>query len=135
MPGPAWARVATDLVAVAGLVSFVAAFWWGLVVVALLALVLLGLVVPRVLRLPGELQAATGATLVLGAWGATLDWYVVVPWLDIVVHAVANGLLAAVALELVRRAGYLPRRLPAGGVASCGSTWSRASWSPSCSSG
>ena len=116
MPGPAWARVATDLVAVAGLVSFVAAFWWDLVVVALLALVLLGLVVPRVLQLPGALQAASGATLVLGAWGATLDWYVVVPWLDIVVHAVANGLLAAVALELARRVGYLPWRLPVGGV-------------------
>lgn len=116
VPGPRWARVATDGVALAGVASFVAAFWFDGVVVALFALVLLGLVVPRVLGMPGVLQAGSGATLVLGAWGATLDWYVAVPWLDIVVHAAANGLLAAVALELARRSGTLPRRLPASGV-------------------
>jgi hypothetical protein len=108
--------VATDLVAVAGVASFVAAFWWGGVVVALFALVLLGLAVPRVVRMPGWLQAATGATLILGAWGAVLDWYVAVSWLDVVVHAVANGLLAAVALVGMQRAGMLPDRLPASGT-------------------
>lgn len=116
VPGPGWARVATDLVSVAGVASFVVAFWWDAVVVALFALVLLGLVVPRLARMPGWLQAATGATLLLGAWGATLDWYVAVPWLDIVVHAVANGLLAAVALVGMQRARLLPGRLPAAGT-------------------
>lgn len=108
--------MAADLVGVAGLASFVAAFWWDAVVVALFALVLLGLVVPRVVRMPGWLQTANGATLILGAWAATLDWYVAVPWLDIVVHAAANGLLAAVALVGMQRARLLPGRLPAAGT-------------------
>ena len=41
--GPRWARVATDVVAVAGVLSFGLAFWWGAVVVALFALVLLAI--------------------------------------------------------------------------------------------
>lgn len=112
VPGPAWARVATDLVGVAGLVSFVAAFWWGWVVVALFALVLLGVAVPRIARLPGALQSVSGATLILGAWAATLDWYVAVPALDLVVHALANGLLAAVLVLAMVRSRLLPHALP-----------------------
>lgn len=116
VPGPRWARVATDLVAAAGAVSFVVAFWQGWVVVALFALVLLGIAVPRAARLPGALQAATGATLVTGAWAAVLDWYVAVPSLDLLVHAVANGLLAVVAVLGMRRTGLLPDRLPPAGT-------------------
>lgn len=116
MPGPRWARAATEAVAVAGVLSFVLAFWWGAVVVAVFALVLLGLAVPRVARLPGALQAASGASLVLGAWAATLDWYVAVPWLDVAVHALANGLLAGVAVLAMVRAGLLPADLPPASV-------------------
>lgn len=116
VPGPRWTRVATDLVAVAGLASFVAAFWRDGVTVALFALVLLGLVLPRAGRLPGWLQAATGATLIFGGWSAVLDWYVAVPWLDIAVHAVANGLLAAAAVVLLQRARQLPAMLPTAGL-------------------
>ena len=103
MPGPRWARVATDLVAVVAGVSFIAAFWWDGVVVAVFALVLLGVTVPRVAALPGVVQAATGATLILGAWAATLDWYATVPGLDLLIHAVANGLLALVAVLVMLR--------------------------------
>ena len=117
MPGARWARVAADGVAVAGIVSFVAAFRFDAVVVALFALVLLGITVPRVARLPGPLQVATGVTILIGAWAATLDWYVAVSGLDLVIHTVLNALLAVVGVLVMRRLGHLPRRLhPAGTV-------------------
>lgn len=116
VPGPRWARVATDVVAGAGVVSFVAAFWWDGIVVAMFALVLLGLTVPRVVQLPGQLQVGTGGTLLLSAWAATLDWYDAVSWLDMVAHLVANGLLAIIAMVLMWRTRVLPRELPAVGV-------------------
>ncbi|MCK0113085.1 hypothetical protein MWU75_13120 [Ornithinimicrobium sp. F0845] len=116
VPGPRWSRVATDALAVGGVASIVAAFWWDAVAVALFALVLLGLTVPRVARLPGPLQVATGATILLGAWAAVLDWYVALPHLDLVVHALANGLLAAAAVLAMPRVGMLPPRLPASGL-------------------
>lgn len=109
MPGPRWARTATDLVAGVAVGSFIAAFWWDGVVVAVFALVLLGVTVPRVAGLPGVVQAATGATLILGAWAATLEWYARVPGLDLLIHAVANGLLALVAvLVMVRYQALAP---------------------------
>lgn len=116
VPGPTWARVATDLVALVGVGSFVAAFWYDAVVVALFALVLLGLVVPRLARLSGWLQVVSGTTLILAAWAAALDWYVTVEWLDVVAHLVANGLLAAVAVVGMERARLLPTRLPTTGL-------------------
>lgn len=116
MPGPRWARTATDVVAVVGLLSFVAAFSWDGVVVAVFALVLLGLTVPRVAGLPGAVQAATGATLLLGAWAATLDWYAQVRYLDLAIHALANGLLAVVAVSALVRFGALGPVLPRLGV-------------------
>lgn len=116
MPGPRWSRVVTDVVAVAGLLSFVAAFWRDGVTVALFALVLLGLTVPRVARLPGPLQAATGATTLAGAWAAVLDWYVVLAHLDLVVHALANGLLAVATVLVMGRLRMVPHDLPAAGL-------------------
>lgn len=101
--------MATDTVAVAGVVSFVAAFWWDAVVVALFALVLLGITVPRVTQLPGALQTATGVTILVGAWAATLDWYVSIWWLDLLIHSVLNGLLAVIGVLVMRRLGLLPQ--------------------------
>lgn len=116
MHGPRWARTGADLAALAGVLSFVAAFWWGPVEVALFALVLLGLTVPRVAQLPGALQAASGPTIVFAAWASTLEWYIAVPHLDILVHALANGLLAAALVLLVVRLGGLPPRIPRSGA-------------------
>lgn len=116
VPGPRWARVAVDALAVAGLASFVAAFWRDGVTVALFALVLLGLTVPRVAQLPGALQVVSGATLIAAAWAAVLDWFVIVPGLDVVVHALANGLLAVTAVIVLRRTRLLPAGLPRAGT-------------------
>lgn len=114
--GPTWARVATDVVAVAGVLSLVVAFWWGAVVVALFALVLLGLTVPRVAGLPGAVQALGGATLLFAAWAATLGWYESVPSLDLLVHAVVNGQLAVLLVVVLLRTGALPPGVPRTGT-------------------
>ena len=106
--GPRWARVTTHASAVAGLLSLVAAFWWGATIVALFALVLLGLTVARVGSLPGVLQAVTGPTILFAAWAATLGWYAALPLLDLPTHAVATGLLSVIILGFLRRLGVLP---------------------------
>lgn len=116
MPGSRWVRVSTDAVAVVAIVSFVASFWWDGVVVALFALVLLGVTVPRVARLHGALQTATGVTIIVGAWAATLDWYVTIWWLDLAVHAVLNGLLSVIGILAMRRSGLLPQSVHAAGT-------------------
>lgn len=103
VPGPAWARRAADGAGLLGLASFVAAFWFDAVVVALFALVLLGLTVQRVAGLHGGVQAAAGLTFVVSAWAATLDWYEQVAWLDLLAHAVATGLLAVVLVTAMVR--------------------------------
>lgn len=110
--GPRWARLWTDAVAVCGVLSFIAAFWWDAVIVAVFALVLLGLTVPRVAGLPGALQGVTGTVLLLGAWAATLDWYARVPGLDLAVHALANGCLAVAAVLVMTRVGLLGPSVP-----------------------
>ncbi|SFJ74859.1 hypothetical protein SAMN05216467_0774 [Cellulomonas sp. KH9] len=75
---------------------------------ALFALVLAGLVVPPAAGAPRGLDAAYGIGLVLAAWSGALDLYQAVAWLDVVMHLVVTGLVAAVAhLLLARRTGAL----------------------------
>lgn len=107
VPGPAWSRWATHGITVVAVASLVAASFVDGVIVALFALVLLGLTVQRLAGLPGAIQAATGAAFVLGAWAAALDWYEQISWLDVVAHTVANGLLALVVVTGMVRVGWL----------------------------
>jgi hypothetical protein len=101
----AWARAA-DGVRVLALLSVVVGTWRsGVVGAALFLLVLGGCVVPLAVGVPGWLDAAYGGTLLLAAWAAQLDWYVAVGWLDVLVHAAATGLVAAVATLLLVRCG------------------------------
>ena len=84
----------------------VALVWRGPVDTALFALVLAGLVVPLAAGAPRALDAAYGVGLVLAAWSGALDLYQAVGWLDLVMHLVVTGLIAAVAhLLLARRTG------------------------------
>ena len=115
VPGPAWARRATDAAILLGVASFVAAFWFDHVVVALFALVLLGLTVPRVAGLHGGVQAAAGLTFLVSAWAATLDWYEQVASLDLLAHALGNGLLAVVLVTGLVRLRMVP--MPGPGLA------------------
>ncbi|WP_020015546.1 hypothetical protein [Promicromonospora sukumoe] len=71
--------------------------------VALFLLALGGALVPRFLGLPAVLDVCFGGCLLLAAWAALLRWYEAVPWLDLLVHAVCTGLVAAVGvLALIR---------------------------------
>lgn len=94
-------------VRVAGAVSLlVAAVARGPVDAALFALVVAGLVVPVVVRVPSALDAAHGVGLLAAAWAAALGLYRSVAWLDVAAHLVVTGLVAAVALlALVRATG------------------------------
>ena len=65
--------------------------------------------VPRAIGAPAVLDVAYCSTILFAAWAAQLDWYVAVGWLDVVVHAVATGLIAV--LERAGAAG-LGRRRP-----------------------
>lgn len=92
------------LVRVVGVVCvLVALVWRGPVDTALFGLVLAGLVVPLVARTSPGLDAAYGVGLLAAAWCGALDLYQAVGWLDVVMHVVVTGLIAAVAhLLLVR---------------------------------
>lgn len=97
--------LAADLVRAAGVASFLVALTaMGGIATALFALVLLGLTLPRVAAVPPLLDLGTGVVLVFAAWCSLLDYYQRYPWLDVVVHAVATGLLSLVAFWTLVRA-------------------------------
>ncbi|PFG39134.1 hypothetical protein ATJ97_1629 [Georgenia soli] len=105
VPGSAWTRAAVHGAGVLAVLSLVAGLGWGVVGLALMALVLLGVTLARVLRLPGDLQLLLDLTLVVAAWAALLQLYQRWWWLDMVVHMVATGLLAVLAVTGLLRAG------------------------------
>lgn len=112
---PRAALVLADSVRVLGALSIlVSAVWFGPVEVALFLLVLLGLLVPRVLALPVVLDLSLGVTLLAGGWFAVFDVFEAVGPLDLVVHLVANGLLAVTAYLLLVRLRALPDPADAG---------------------
>jgi glycosyl transferase family 2 len=99
-----------DLARLAGVASLLAVAVRGeWVNAALFALVLLGLVLPRLLRVGRLPDLVYGVVLLLAAWSAVLDWYVRFGWLDIVMHVLAGGLTAALAHRLLVRWQVLPR--------------------------
>ena len=106
---PRAALVLADSVRVLGALSIlVSDVWLGSVEVALFLLVLLGLLVPRMIALPVVLDLALGLTLLAGGWFAVHDVFEAVGPLDLVVHCVANGLLAVTAYLLLVRLRALP---------------------------
>lgn len=80
---------------------------------ALFLLVLGGTVVPRALGASAALDVAACAALLLAAWASQLSWYETVPGLDLAVHAILTGLLAALAMLVqtwwTDRTGSVPR--------------------------
>jgi hypothetical protein len=75
---------------------------------ALFFLVLGGTMLPRALRAPLVLDGAFCVAILFAAWAAELDWYLAIWWLDVVVHAVVTGLVAALAHVALIRVGALP---------------------------
>jgi hypothetical protein len=102
-------RLTGDLLRVGGGASLLWAATAGeWVNAALFALVLGGLMLPRVVPTRPVLDATYGATVLFAAWCAVEDLYVKYAWLDNVVHLVASGLVAAVAHRLLVMASVLP---------------------------
>jgi hypothetical protein len=103
------ALVLADLARAAG----VASLGWAIVGgewvdAALFALVLLGLVLPRVVGAPRLADLGYGLVVLLAAWSAVLDWYVRFTWLDVVMHTITGGLTAALAHRVLVLARVLP---------------------------
>ncbi|MFD1860493.1 hypothetical protein EHW97_13070 [Aeromicrobium camelliae] len=96
--------VLADAIRVAAAVSVVVGLgWFDGVAGALFFLVLGGTMIPRALGVPVRLDTAYSATLLLAAWASVLDWYVRFEWLDLVIHAAATGLVAAMTYLLLVR--------------------------------
>ena len=95
-------RLAAFISVVVGLLAF------GAIAGALFLLVLGGTVIPRVLEAPAALDASYCVVILFAAWAAELDWYLRVGWLDVVLHAAATGLIAAMVHVLLVRVGALP---------------------------
>lgn len=92
------------VVRVAGLVCvLVALVARGPVDAALFLLVMAGLVVPVAARASRGLDVAYGVGLLAAAWSGALDLYQQVWWLDVVMHLVVTGLVAAVTHLLLAR--------------------------------
>jgi hypothetical protein len=106
---PSGALLAADAVRLVGVMSVVAVLlWWSPVDVAVFALSMIGLVLPRFLGVRPALDGAFGISLLVAAWFSVLGLYVSAPLVDLPVHFVLNGLVAAVAYVLLARAGVLP---------------------------
>lgn len=69
----------------------------------LLLLVLAGLVVPLTARVDPRLDAAYGVGLLAAGWAGALDLYQRISWLDVVMHLVVTGLVAAIGHLVVAR--------------------------------
>lgn len=105
--GPVAARLTADAAAVVTVLSLVVGLWQDGVAVALFALVLLGQTVLRLAPLRAPVQAGTAVLLVVAAGAALVDAYQRIPWLDLVMHLLVTGLLAALAVGAVLRSGWL----------------------------
>lgn len=106
------------VVRLVGVVCVVVALARGPVDSALFLLVLAGLLAPVLARAHPALDAAYGVGLLAAAWSGALGLYEAVAWLDVVMHLVVTGLVAAVThLVLARRTGAVvdPARVPRDG--------------------
>ncbi|MFD3449091.1 hypothetical protein ACFDTO_31465 [Microbacteriaceae bacterium 4G12] len=106
-------EVVADAIRLLGLISGVlAGVTLGPLLLGVFGLVAIGLVVPRFLGVRPALDIATSIVLLVAAWANALDLYVLTPAIDIPVHLLLNGLIAALAVVLFQRVGVLPALPP-----------------------
>lgn len=107
-PSP-WRRVA-DVARVTAVVSVPLAFAVSGTEGALrFALVFLVLLAPRVLNVPGPVDAAFAAALLVAAWAGAAGWYDAAWWVDVVVHFSTTGITAAATYLMLVHLGVLVR--------------------------
>lgn len=99
--GPTFLRprfLAADVVRALTIVSLVVAtIGWGGTAFPVMALCLLGVVVPRMLGLRPAFDVLVCVLVLVAGWSSVLEWYTAVFLWDKVVHVLLTGLLAAVA--------------------------------------
>ena len=102
-----WQRMTgllADVVRLAALASIAAAYlWYGWAEVARFAIVLVGLLVPRLAKVPRPFDLAYCATLLLAAWSGVAGWYAAITGWDLVVHTITTGAVAALAYLVLAR--------------------------------
>uniref|UniRef100_A0A942T0C1 DUF2238 domain-containing protein n=1 Tax=Neobacillus citreus TaxID=2833578 RepID=A0A942T0C1_9BACI len=86
----------------------VATIGWGGTSFAVMALTLLGVVVPRMLGLRAAFDVAVCVLSLVGGWSSVLEWYTTVFLWDKLVHVVLTGLLAAVLYVIASDLGVVP---------------------------
>lgn len=110
-------ELAADVVRALGLLStVVAAVALGFTNFAMFALILFGLSLARAMRLRPALDVAFCASLLVAGWSSTLDLYTTVPGWDLLIHFVANGVIAAVAYILYATATPAGRAMASRGM-------------------
>ncbi|WP_420364141.1 hypothetical protein AABM26_07880 [Curtobacterium aetherium] len=97
-----------DVLRLVTLVSVpVALIGWGAVAFAVMALALLGAVVPRMLGLRPTFDVAVVLLSLVAGWSSPLDWYTTVFLWDKVVHVVLVGLLAGLLYVIASDVGVV----------------------------
>lgn len=110
-------EITADVVRALGLASTaVAAVALGFTNFAMFALILFGLALARAMRLRPALDVAFCVTLLVAGWSSTLDLYTTVPGWDLLIHFVANGVIAAVAFILYATATPAGRAMTSRGM-------------------
>lgn len=103
------AEMTADALRLLGVVSIVVALiGWPWVDVAVFALALVGLVIPRFLGVRPGLDIAFCIIVLVAAWSVLLELYDALEYLDFVVHFFLNGLTAAVLYILAVRLEVVP---------------------------
>ena len=104
-----------DGIRMLGPLSVVAGFvWWTPADAGVLALALVGLVLPRFVGVRPGLDIAFCVTVLVAAWSNVLLLYQTVPGWDLVVHFVFTGMVAVMAYLLLARLGLVPLPLAPG---------------------
>ena len=106
-PASGWEWLA-DVVRAAGAASIVAgAVGWGFSAAAVLLLAASAALVVRMLGLRGGIDAAAGTTVLVAAWSGVLRIYQAIAWWDVAVHVVCTGVVVAIGLVVLARAGVV----------------------------
>lgn len=102
-------EILADALRIVGVLSIVAAWiWWTWTDVGVLALVLLGLVLPRFLAASAPLDVAFCVIMLVAGWSSVVDLYGAISWWDLLVHFAAGGLVAVVAYLLLSDLELIP---------------------------
>jgi hypothetical protein len=98
--------ILADLCRVVAVGSIIAAVvWYGPAEIARFGLVFLGMLVPRLTRVPRPFDLAFCGTLLVAAWSGVTATYAAVTWWDTAVHAVTTGAVAAMVYLVLARLG------------------------------